>query len=299
MSSEGPGPAVQRERLIQELKRLRMDKGETQEQVAKAREWSVSKFTRIENGNSPISKSDLEGLLRYYGVDKQDRIDELVAWARDARLPEWWTKFYNGEDKAFAAYLGWEDGASSIRMCQGLAIPGLLQTESYMRALMAAYNTDPKDVEQSVALRLERQKRISKRAPSQIYILDETIIRRPIGEEAADVKHDQLEHLRNVAQKPSVTIRIIPYTKGIHFGLKGSFVLLGFGSHLDDVLYLEGARRGDLLIGQREAIGPGAPDSEHLADELATYQDGFDSLLKIALEPDASLAVISEALDFN
>ncbi len=114
-------------------------------------------------------KSDLEGLLRYYGVDKQDRIDELVAWARDARLPEWWTKFYNGEDKAFAAYLGWEDGASSIRMCQGLAIPGLLQTESYMRALMAAYNTDQKDVEQSVALRLERQKRILKGAQPDLY----------------------------------------------------------------------------------------------------------------------------------
>ena len=253
MSSEGPGPAVQRELLIQELKRLRMDKGETQEQVARAREWSVSKFTRIENGNSPISKSDLEGLLRYYGIDDQSRIDELVAWAKGAREPEWWTEFYQGDDKAFAAYLGWEDGASSIRMCQGLAIPGLLQTEPYMRALMAAYNTRPEDVKKSVALRLERQKRISKRAPEQIYILDETIIRRPIG----DVMPDQLRHLLRIAEKPSVTIRIIPYTKGMHFGLKGSFVLLGFGGHLENVLYLEGARRGDLLIGQREAIGPG------------------------------------------
>lgn len=295
MSSDGPGPAVQRELLIQELKRLRMEKQQTQEQVARAREWSVSKFTRIENGNSPISKSDLEGLLRYYGVVDQDRIDEMVALARGAREPEWWTNFYHGDDKAFAAYLGWEDGASSIRMCQGLVIPGLLQTEPYMRALMTAYKSKPEDVEEGVALRLERQKRISKRAPQQTYVLDETVIRRPIG----DVMPDQLRHLLRVAEKPSVTIRIVPYDEGMHFGLKGSFVLLGFEGHLDDVLYLEGARRGDLLIGQREAIGPGAPDSEHLAAELATYQDGFSGLLKIAHEPDASLDVIREALSFR
>jgi hypothetical protein len=270
-----------------------MEKQQTQEQVARAREWSVSKFTRIENGNSPISKSDLEGLLRYYGVTDQGRIDELVALARSARLPEWWTNLYHGDDKAFSAYLGWEDGASSIRMCQGLVIPGLLQTEPYMRTLMATYKSQPEDIEEAVALRLERQKRISKRAPLQIYVLDETIIRRPIG----DVMPAQLEHLLRVAEKPSVTIRIVPY-EGIHFGLKGSFVLLGFEGHLDDVLYLEGARRGDLLIGQREAIGPGAPDSEHLAIELATYQDGFSGLLKIALEHDASLDVIREAISF-
>jgi transcriptional regulator with XRE-family HTH domain len=295
MSSEELGPAVQRELLIQELKRLRMGSRETQEQVAKARDWSVSKFTRIENGNSPISKSDLEGLLRYYGIENQSRIDELVAWAKGARELGWWANFYDGDDKAFEAYLGWEDGASSIRMFQGLTIPGLLQTESYMRALMSAYNHKPEEIKKSVELRLERQKKIAKRAPEQIYILDETIIRRPIG----DVMPDQLSHLLRVAEKPSVTIRIIPYSEGMHFGLKGSFVLLGFGGLLDDVLYLEGARRGDLLIGEREAIGPGAPDAEHLGTELAWYQDGFNNLLQIALEPQDSLELISEALRYK
>jgi len=295
MRAEGLGPAVQRELLIQELKRLRLGTRETQEQVAKAREWSVSKFTRIENGNSPISKSDLEGLLRYYGVADQGRIDELVALAKGAREPGWWTEFYHGDDKAFEAYLGWEDGASSIRMFQGLAIPGLLQTEAYMRALMAAYNLKPEAIEEGVDLRLERQRRIAKRAPHQIYLLDETIIRRPIG----DVMPGQLTHLLKVAEKSSVTIRIIPYLEGMHFGLKGSFVLLGFEDLLDDVLYLEGARRGDLLIGEREAIGPGAPDAEHLGSELAMYQDGFNDLLEIALEPDASMQLIREHLRYQ
>jgi transcriptional regulator with XRE-family HTH domain len=293
MSSEGLGPAVQRELLIQELKRLRLGRKETQEQVARARDWSVSKFTRIENGISPISKSDLEGLLRYYGMEDQGHIDELVSWAKGAREPGWWLKFYHGGDRAFEAYLGYEDGASSIRMSHGLAVPGLLQTEAYMRALLATYNLPPEELEEAVKLRLERQRRIAARSPEQCYILDETIIRRPVG----DVMHDQLRHLLRVAEKPSVTIRIIPY-EGMHFGLRGSFVLLGFGGRLDDVLYLEGARRGDLLIGEREAIGPGAPDPEHLAAELARYQDGFDALLKIGRKKDDSLKIIEEALRY-
>lgn len=294
MSSEGLGPAVQRELLIQELKRLRLVKKETQEQVATARDWSVSKFTRIENGNSPISKSDLEGLLRYYGVEDQDRIDEMVGWAKGAREPGWWLKFYHGDDRAFEAYLGYEDGASSIRMSHGLVVPGLLQTEAYIRALMASYNLPPEEAEEAVKLRLERQRRIADRSPEQYYILDETIIRRPV----ADVMHDQLRHLLRVAEKPAVTIRIIPYTEGMHFGLRGSFVLLGFAGRLDDVLYLEGARRGDLLVGEREAIGPGAPDAEHLGAELARYQDGFSALLKIAHRQDESLKIIEEALRY-
>ena len=260
--------------------------------MAKARDWSVSKFTRIETGNSPISKSDLEGLLRYYGVEDQGRIDELVGWAKGAREQGWWLKFYHGGDRAFEAYLGYEDGASSIRMNHGLVIPGLLQTEAYIRALLATYNLQPEEVEEAVKLRLERQKRIAARGPEQYYILDEAIIRRPVG----DVMHDQLRHLLRVAEKPAVTIRIIPYTEGMHFGLRGSFVLLGLGGRLDDVLYLEGARRGDLLIGEREAIGPGVVDPEHLAAELARYQDGFDALLKIARKQGDSLKIIEEAL---
>lgn len=293
MSSEGLGPAVCRALLVQELRRLRSSRRETQEQVARARDWSVSKFTRIENGNSPISKSDLEGLLRYYGVSDQSRIDELVALAKAAREPGWWQKYYDGEDRAFEAYLGYEDGASSLRMYQGLTVPGPLQTEAYTRQLMAAYNVPPAEVEKAVGLRQERQKRLAAKAPEQRYIVDETVIRRPVGSEAM---RDQLRHLLQAAEKPEVTIRVIPYSTGLHFGMRGPFVLLGFEGHLDDVLYLEGQRRGDLLLGERESVGPEAPSSEDAAAEIASYQDGFTALQEVAVGPDESMEIIDEVL---
>src|SRR5215831_12420246 len=96
MNLEGLGPAVQRALLTQELKRLRAAAGMTQEEVARDRGWSVSKFTRIENGILPVNKNDLEGLLtRVYGVTDQERIDELVALAAGARRRGWWEDYSN------------------------------------------------------------------------------------------------------------------------------------------------------------------------------------------------------------
>ena len=48
--SDSPSPTVQRRRLRAELRRARLDAGLTQEQVATAMDWSLSKLIRIENG---------------------------------------------------------------------------------------------------------------------------------------------------------------------------------------------------------------------------------------------------------
>jgi transcriptional regulator with XRE-family HTH domain len=291
MESEGLGPAVQRAILIQELRRLRSISEETQEEVAEARGWSVSKFIRIENGVTPVSKSDLEGLLRHYGVKDPQRTDELLELARGARQPAYWAGKYKGEDKAFQAFLGYEDGAATVRMSQTVVIPGVLQIESYIRLIAEAYQLDEDETESLVELRLMRQARMAKKAPEQTYILDESLLHRPVG----TVMPDQLRHLLRLAEKPKVNFRVIPTAAGLHFGLQGSFTLLGFGNHLEDVLFIEGPRRGDLLIGAREAVGDGANGIDQPEDEVARYQEGFANLLKIALGPKDSLDAIEQA----
>jgi transcriptional regulator with XRE-family HTH domain len=286
------GPAVQRALLTQDLKRLRADADLTQEEVAKDRGWSVSKFTRIENGVTPVTKSDLEGLLRLYNVTDKERVDKLISLAAGARERGWWYDYYSGPDKAYEAYLGYEDGASSIREFQGLTIPGLLQTEAYIRELMAIFNQPQELIGQTVRLRLERQRRTSARAPEQQYIVDETVIRRPVGK----VMPDQLRHILRVAKKPAVTFRIIPTSAGLHFGMRGAFIILGFGKLMPDVLYLEGVRRGDLLIADQLSVGTGASDVLRPFDEIATYLDGLKDLQKIALGPQDSLDLIEQVI---
>jgi hypothetical protein len=244
------------------------------------------------NGTSPVRKADLEALLRHYGVD-QAHIDELTQRAREARTPGWWDDYDFGSDKGFEAYIGYEDGASSIRMWQPLVVPGLLQIPQYTIQTMEAWGLPPEAITRGIKLREERQQRTALRAPEQIYVLDEAVIRRPVGTVVAE----QLRHLVRVAQKPTVTIRVIPFSRGPHFGLRGPFVLLSFDLSLDDVLYLESARRGDLLIAETkdQVAGPNVPKLEDPADEVAKYQGGFASLLKISLEPAESLELIEQA----
>jgi transcriptional regulator with XRE-family HTH domain len=291
MSSGGYGPAVARALLSSELKKLRAASGETQEHVAAACEWSVAKFSRIENGSSAVRRADLEALLRHYHVDDH-RIAELAELAREARTPGWWDDYDFGSDKGFEAYVGYEDGASSIRMSQPNVIPGLLQIPQYTVQTLEAWGVTPEAITRGLKLREDRQRRIAARGPEQVYILDQSVIERPSG----SAMPDQLRHLIRVAEKRNVTIRIIPFSRGPHYGMQGPFVLLGFDGALEDVLYLESARRGDLLIAENkeQLAGPNVPKFENPADEVAKYKDGFGSLLKTALEPEESLALIEQ-----
>jgi transcriptional regulator with XRE-family HTH domain len=292
MSSGSHGPVVDGALLTKFLRSRRSMRGEKQESVAKALEWSLSKFTRIENGVVKVSKTDLEGILRHYEVDERE-IATLTDLARAARAPAWWDQ-YQFPDKAFLAYIGYEAGASSIRMSQGLLVPGLLQIEPYAREVSATY-VAPENVQQVVNLRLERQENVLERAPEQIYVLDEAVIRRKV----ADIMPKQLQHLIEMSEKREVSIHVIPFKAGPHFGMRGPFALLEFDVDLDDILFLESARRGDLLIPPPDAgkpVGGGASsEAAALVEAISDYQEGFKNLLKLALDPDESRALIERA----
>jgi transcriptional regulator with XRE-family HTH domain len=287
-------PVVDRIVLTQTLRRLRGERGEKQATVARALEWSVSKLTRIENGGVNISRSDLEFLLRHYRVEDEEMISELTDLARGARAIAWWSK-YKITDKAFETYIGYEAAAASIRMAQTSVIPGLLQTERYARYVITAdTDTSTHKINEITNLRLDRQRHVFERNVEQEHILDEAVLRRRVD----DVMTDQLHHLVEVAQMPNVSIRVIPLSAPLHFGLRGPFTLLGFDAvPLDDVLYFESGRRGDLLIAPvgGDTIGPPTSLSETaIANEIAAHQDGFESMKRLALGPEESRVLMEQ-----
>jgi transcriptional regulator with XRE-family HTH domain len=289
-------PVVDSALLTKDLRARRAARGEKQEDVARALDWSKSKFMRVEQGTVSISRADLELLLRHYGVTDDKMYSELNDLARGARDREaaWWSKKHSVSDKAFEAYLGYEAAATSIRMSQGLLVPGILQTPEYAETVTATYLPEEK-VEGAVKLRLDRKERILKRGPQQIHVLDEAVIRR--GVRGAMVK--QLHHLIELSHRPEIEILVIPFSAGPHFGLRGPFVLLGFDVDLDTVLYLESARRGDLMIagpdiGETISGSPGSGGSPR-PDEIGEYEDGFESLVKLALSGEESRKLIEQA----
>jgi len=287
MSSGNYGRVVQRARLTHELQELRWSRNETQEAAARALRWSVSKLIRVERGWVGLSQADLEYLLKHYGVTDEKEVSRLVQIAEEARGSAWWDQ-YKVPDKDFMTYVGYEAGATSIRMTDGYLVPGPLQTEDYMRTLTRTYKPVG-GLEAMVGLRKGRQRELRARRPEQVYVLDEAVLRRRVGD--ADTMAAQLQNLVELSARPEITILIIRFDAGPHYGMKGPFALLSFdpATGLDDILYLESARRGDLVetVGQnRLSQDEDAEPTE--ADDVAEARDGFDNMVKIALGREAS-----------
>lgn len=285
------GPVVQRAILTNELVRIRKERKKVQEEVAKALDWSPSKLIRIEGGTVGISTTDLQALLRYYGISSDGDVDRLTELARGSRDRGWWQSYPIDLDPGFRALLGYEMGASYLRQYEISLIPGLLQTEDYARVVLRAYAGDVGEerISTLAEIRMNRQERLHERNPAvnQIFILDEAVIRRQVGATLPGGKNimpKQLEKVIEVAQRPNVTILIIPFTVGAHFGMKGSFSLLEFDVDLGELLYMENGRGSDLTFTGRDV-------------KVAEYREAFEVLRQTALDADRSLELLKEAAD--
>lgn len=271
-------PVTMRRKLKAELKRLRTARGLTQRHVADQLDWSQSKVIRIENGSVAIGVTDLQALLRLYGVDDQPTTDGLVEMARGSkRLP--FTDFkdiFPAETLRFFAY---ESSASIIRQVQPLLVPGLLQSEEYARALLTSWGVEASQINQTWASRLERQELLERSDPPEMFfIMDEAAVQRPVGGEG--VMRHQREHLLELASRPRITIQVVRFDAGAHAGLRGPFVYLEFpGADDPDVLYLEG-QMGDYVFRDEE-------------DVTGRYLETFFALEKLASPPNELEKVLS------
>ncbi|MFI5792130.1 helix-turn-helix domain-containing protein [Streptomyces sp. NPDC051677] len=135
------------------------------------------------------------------------------------------------------------------------AVPGLLQTEEYMRAVFGMWRPllDEETVEQRVAARLARQQ-IFERKPSPLlsFVLDEAVLRRPLG--GWGVMRGQLEHLMLVAELRNVEIQVMPLDREDNAGVDGPFTVLQRAEG-DQVAYLEAQGRSTMVSDRREVQG--------------------------------------------
>lgn len=282
---DGPNPVVQRRRLRTELRSARQTAGLTQESVAEAMDWSLSKVIRIEAGSVGISTNDLRALLNLYKVADAARTDELVSIARMAKERSWWSDYKDDVSPRFFQFIEHEAAASAMRAFQPLTIPGLLQIEDYARTVIQQFaaTASAERVEKLVRIRLKRQELLQRANPPEMhFILDEAAVRRLVGGKAT--MRRQLLHLIHMADRPNVTIEVIPFAAGVHPGMQGPFVILELAEGADDdVLFLE-TSRGDLIFGDDP-------------DELSAYGEMFEQLRKLSFGPDHSSRFLEAVAD--
>ncbi|MER7401090.1 helix-turn-helix transcriptional regulator [Streptomyces sp. NPDC000070] len=251
------------------LRKLRIRAGFTQRQLGDKIPIAHSRIAQFELGKETPPEDVNAKLDAILGADG-DLID-LWGHIKRTPIPDWARKFVEYEAKA-----------TRMLKYMAQAVPGLLQTESYARALLRISRPRDTDaeVEELVTARLERQAILERSAPPLLWcILDEAVLRRPVGGHA--VMREQLAHVLRMARTPHVVVQVLPFGQGEHPVMGGSLTLLGF-ERGPDVAYIESSHSGELV---------------ETPEEVAEYALAYDLLQAKALPPDESLAVIRSAME--
>jgi hypothetical protein len=167
-------------------------------EVAAVLDCAVARFSRIETGMATVRVGEVATMLDLYGITGQRR-ERLLDEARRARARCWWYRDAELIDQAFETQLILEDEATVLRTYQPNLVPGLLQTERYAWELIGTQSDLPLEiVQQQARLRAMRQQVLSREdAPRLAVILDEAVLRRPVGDKT--VMREQYGRLAEVA----------------------------------------------------------------------------------------------------
>jgi len=276
------GPTVLRILLGAQLRRLREAKRITLEDAGKMIRASHSKISRLETGRVGFKDRDIADLLSFYGVTDEEERDALRALARRANAPGWWHDYADVLPSWFEAYVGLEEVATQIRAYEVQFVPGLLQTADYARAvtLLGHDGAPARDIERRVRLRIARQAVLDRDGPPSLWaVIDEAVLRRPAGNPA--VMHGQLKHLVTMAQRPNVTIQVIPFQAGGHSAAGGPFSILRFAEpDLPDVVYLEQLTSA-LYLDKPDAVDSYLRVMERICMEAATPAASIEAITSV------------------
>lgn len=213
----------------------RIAKGYTQKQLAELVKVDEETIGSIEQGRRMLMPHVAELLDLNLGLPGMLTVAALGMPERDPSPP--WSEEYMDLEKSAIA-INWYD-------C--MVVPGLLQTEAYMRALFSCNIPAhlPAKIETLTARRLDRTKILHReQPPSLAFVVSEAALRDKIGGDA--IHAEQVGRLLACMEIPQVTLQVLPLGLTSHPGTSGSFSMLESADH-EHVGYFEG-QRGSKLV---------------------------------------------------
>jgi hypothetical protein len=122
---------------------------------------------------------------------------------------------------------------------------------------------------------MRRRAILTRRTPPKLHwLLTEIGLRQPIG--GAKVMAKQIRHLIDLAERPNVTINVIPAKVVEHPGLPGQFLIMDFAAD-PTVVYVEAKTTG-LFLDE--------------PDKVALYRLTVEKLTDLALDEQASVRLL-------
>ncbi|KAB1987674.1 helix-turn-helix domain-containing protein [Streptomyces triticiradicis] len=252
------------------VRRLRTAAGLTQAELGDRTHVVSTRITQIERASGAKPTLELARALdAALGAD--DLLVELWPYVYREAFPDWSRKFMEHSERAVV-----------IRQYAAHVVPGMLQTEDYARAVLGldALLDDEEQLEERVAARMGRQERLSSADRPELWVLlDEAVLRRPIGGHA--VMRKQLSRLIDADTERRITVQLLPFVQGGHEAMGGSLTILTLADG-SEMAYTEGSDYGRLI---EEPVNVGR------------YKVIYDRLRAAALPPVMSLDMIRSAME--
>ncbi|WP_228977606.1 helix-turn-helix transcriptional regulator [Streptomyces sp. DH12] len=222
-------------RFGERLRRLRDERGWTQDDLAARMGYSGTHISAVETGRRSPTPRFAHSADRALGTG--DQLERQGRAVRNSAILE-----------GFPEYAAHEVRAAEIRLFELGIIPGLLQTPEYAAAIATGAvrrgAITEQQAEERLALLAERQASLERTPPPLVFaVLDESCIRRPVG--GAGVMAAQLDWLVAFAELPTTVLQVAPYGLGEQraFDLPVRLVTLPDRSA---VVYAESAIQGHL-----------------------------------------------------
>ncbi len=250
--AEGDSPTVARRRVRLAVREAREREGLTQNQVAEAMEWSLSKVIRIESGEVSISVNDLRPLLNFIGIKDKGVINSLLADARIARQrqrKEWYQKpeYREHMSDPLRRLTEYEAEATAMRSYSVYYPPGPFQTPDYAGALTSGWDHElPVEYARTMVevRRLRRETMLSRLGSMDVFmVLDQSVFERTLGGRA--VLAEQLRNMHDLASRGLINIRMLAFDLGSPIANNGSFDLLTIPG--GEVMYRENGTSDELV----------------------------------------------------
>lgn len=280
-------PAVARWELMLRIRARADERGEKANTIARAVDVSPQYWSTLVKGRGVLAEDKLSTLMALLEFDKHEQ-KELLELREVAKERTPFAEYGALFNDSLMRFFGLEAGAQAIRSFENTVIPGLLQTEDYIRALMksAVANSRPTEVEQRVRARLLRQRRLDDPDGLRLsVVIGQAAFMYQVG--GPEIHQAQLRHLLVLAEQHPETLdlRVIPFNAGSALASlnASTFHLLAFESPrlpvlgwLETALYFEivdDRQRVDALeylYEQVQAIALSRSESLHLIDQIAS-----------------------------
>ena len=264
---------------------MREERDIAQRDAAKACGWSGARLSYIENAQQHVIEDDLDKLLPLYEVADSKRGPYYEAIER-SQEKGWWERYQRFVPEGLQLLVAFEQGAAAIRSFHPVVLPGLLQTPAYYAAVLKedVWPLTEQQIGRLVEIRQRRQKILVREHDPLVLnvVLDEATLHHTADGNVTMA--EQLNHVIAMAERPNVTVQVLPFERGAQSYSLGEFQIFDFPWSSDPGVVCLELREQTLYLEEVHEIDSYALAHQRLADRAMAPDQSLATMRDVAKE---------------